>query len=73
MELLYIIRIPLGPYQTVLIIEVSLVRRLVASVHSLTSHTPQSTGITETTQTSKRRTKGGLIESDIWIFGVLVW
>ena len=48
-----IIQTPLGPYQTVLIIEVSLVWRLVASMHSLASHTPQSTGITETTQQAK--------------------
>ena len=70
-----IIWTPLGPYQTVIIIGVPLVRRLIASVHRLTSHTPQLVGptcIIEIIQTSKRRLKGGLIESIISIFWVLV-
>ena len=57
----FIVQTPLGPYQTVLTIEVSLVQRLVASMH------------TQATPLNKRRPKGDLIESDISIFGVLVW
>ena len=70
-----IIRAPLGPYQIVPIIEVSLVRRLVQSVHCITSHTPQSvalTCITETTQKTKIRLEGGLTEREISISGVLI-
>ena len=47
-----LIRTPLGPYQTVFIVEVSLIRRLVASMHILTSHTPQSAGLTCITETT---------------------
>ena len=57
----------LGPYQTFLIIEVSLVQRLVQNMHSITSYTPQPvalTCITETTQTAKRRLKIDLTERE---------
>ena len=73
-----IIRTSLRPYQTVLIIEVSLVRRLVQSMHSIVSHTPQSVALTctcttEITQMAKRRLKRGLTEKEIAISDVVNW
>ena len=61
----------IGTLPTVLIIDLSFVRRL---VHSITSHTPQSVAltcrITEITQAANRRFKRGLTEREISICDV---
>ena len=67
-----IIRTPLGPYLTALIIEVSLLQRLVTVFASHTYQLARLTCVTETTQTSKRRPKGGLTEGVISVPDILV-
>ena len=72
-----IIRIPLGPYQTVHTIEVSLVQMLVQSMHSITSHTSQSIRwhLPESLKLLRQHKKGsklrGLIEREISISGTV--
>ena len=64
-----IIRTPLGPYQAVLIIEVSLVGRL-CKPHP---HNPRGSFASLKYSRQQRRSKEGLIGSDIAIFDILVW
>ena len=64
----FIIRTPLGTYQTVLIIEVSLVQRLCKLYPSISGAHLHHWNYSD----NKRRPKGGLIENDTSIFGILV-
>ena len=72
-----IIRMPLGPYQTVHTIEVSLVQMLVQSMHSITSHTSQLIRwhLPESLKLLRQHKKGsklrGLIEREISISGTV--
>ena len=65
----FIIQTPLGPYQIVLTIEVSLVWRLCKPPPSISRAHLHHWNYSD----NKRRPKGGQVESDISVFGILVW